>query len=108
MNEAGEPGRPHLDTETLAREGQLALFAGADTTDSTLSNAFVYLITHPRVLARLRAELDATADDDADDTLREAPYLQAVINEVLRLQPAVPSGVQRLPPAQGGAVAVAG
>lgn len=115
MNEAGNEDCPNLDMETLAREGQLALFAGADTTDTTESNTLVFLISHPAVLARLRAELDAAAGEGApydqvieDEKLVNSQYLHAVINEAMRLQPAVPNGVQRLPPVDGKSVVVAG
>jgi cytochrome P450 len=78
-----------------------------------------YLITHPESMTRLRAELDAAAAaaaaagsalnvDIEADKLAELPYLKAVISETLRLQPAVPNGVQRMPPDEGGPVLVAG
>jgi cytochrome P450 len=74
-----------------------------------------YLIQHPYHLRRLREEVDAAAgegvayDVDIDsDQLVSLKFLQAVINETIRLQPAVPNGVQRMPPKEGGPVLVAG
>jgi cytochrome P450 len=73
-----------------------------------------YLIQHPHQLRRLRAELDAAAGggstydiDVGSDRLVELKFLQAVINETLRLQPAIPNGVQRTAPKEGGPVIVA-
>jgi cytochrome P450 len=96
-------------------ESTLAIVAGSDTTGTALANTMFYLITHPEVFARLRREVDAAAGEgtsyDVDvqpDVLGDLKYLQAVINETLRLQPAVPNGVQRTPPQEGGPVIVAG
>jgi hypothetical protein len=80
------------------------MLAGSDTTSTALANAVFYLNIHPECLVRLRAELE-TAGTDPD--LGEMRYLQAVINETLRLQPAMPNGVQRVAPHGGGPVDVA-
>ena len=56
------------------------------------------LAQHPRVLARLRAEVRATvgpARRPTYDDVREMKYMRAFINEVLRLYP--PVCVSRLP-----------
>lgn len=84
-----------------------------------MANAYYYPMKHPGVAARLRLELDeaagaGTSDSAAYDVeidvaiLGVLPYLNAVINETIRLQPAVPNGVQRVPPKVGGPVMVAG
>jgi cytochrome P450 len=73
-----------------------------------------YLIQYPHQFLRLRAEVDAAAgggftydNDVSSDRLVELKFLQAVINETLRLQPAIPNGVQRTTPKEGGPVIVA-
>jgi len=72
-----------------------------------LANAFYYLAKHPAVYQRLQAELDRTfsrgaqTSDFSNEALRRLPYLEAVINETLRLKPAVPSGQPRQTPPQG-------
>jgi cytochrome P450 len=104
-----------MNTATLALEAALAIIAGSDTTSVALSNMIFYLVQHPHHFRRLRAEIDAAAgegaayDVDVDsDQLVSLKFMQAIINETLRLQPAVPNGVQRTPPKEGGAVIVAG
>jgi cytochrome P450 len=73
-----------------------------------------YLIQHPAVLLRLRAELDTAVgegvpfDSPIDMDLAGLKYLQAVINETLRLQPAVPNGGPRVPPDDASPVVIAG
>jgi cytochrome P450 len=89
----------------MSIEASLALVAGSDTTATTLSNAVFYLIRHPQVFARLRVEIDAACGGHGNyeegiepSILSELEYLQAVLNETLRLQPAVPNGIQRTSP----------
>jgi cytochrome P450 len=115
LNEDGEGTHAPLSKATLVGEAMLALIGGSDTTATTLSNTLFYLMTHPVCMARLRRELDAVAGEQAAydveigaEKLAGAKYLQAVINETLRLQPVAPSGVQRTPPKNGGPVLVAG
>jgi cytochrome P450 len=69
------------------------MIAGRDTTTSVLTCALYALATHPRVLARLRAEVLARvgpARAPTPDDVRAMHFLRAVVNEVLRLWPPVP------------------
>ena len=96
-----DPSRPtHLD-ESFARYAthqiRLFLFAGNDTTSSTIVYVYHLLSQHPHVLARLRSEHDTVfgVDDPSPSaTLRARPallndcvYTTAVIKETLRLYP---------------------
>lgn len=83
--------------------------AGSDTTSSTLSGLLYLLLSHPRALARLTAELDAAALSDPP-TFKEGqalPYLDAAIKESLRLHSAVGLPLWRVVP-PGGGLEVAG
>ncbi|KAH7070196.1 pisatin demethylase [Paraphoma chrysanthemicola] len=76
--------------------------AGSDTTAISLAATFAYLIMNPSCLATLRAELeDAATKGELSDpaTFKQAqklPYLQAVIQESLRLHPAVGAPMTRV------------
>lgn len=68
------------------------LLAGRDTTASLLSNVWHTLSQRPDILAKLRAELDASLHGAPPDfqQLKDLKYLKAVLNESLRLYPVVP------------------
>lgn len=72
----------------------------SDTTAATLTNIFFHLVSDRPLYEKLQAELDALSDL-SHDKLRDIKLLDAVINETLRLHPAVPSGTQRLSPPEG-------
>jgi cytochrome P450 len=78
-----EDGSPMTDEE-IRDELVTALVAGHETTASSLAFAFEQLARRPEVQERLAAE----PDDDR--------YLEATINEVLRLRPVLPNAEPRL------------
>mmetsp|Transcript_34424 Transcript_34424/g.73303 ORF Transcript_34424/g.73303 Transcript_34424/m.73303 type:complete len:584 (+) Transcript_34424:80-1831(+) len=68
------------------------LIAGRDTTAQAISWAVYCLSTHPEVQAKARQEVNEVCGirGPSYDDLQSLPYLQAVLNEVLRLYPSVP------------------
>lgn len=69
------------------------LVAGRDTTGALLSWTFACLVRHPDIYARLRSEVLEMYPDDEPITfakLKSHRYMQAVLNETLRLYPPVP------------------
>ena len=91
LDEAGLP----LADEDVAEQLLLLLFAGYETTASSLSCLLLTLLQHPAELAWLAEELDglpwppaAAEAVNAYDALR-APRLDAVVKEVMRLTPPV-------------------
>jgi len=74
-----EQGRAMSDVE-IRDELVTLLLAGHETTATALAWTFDRLLAHPRVLARLRAEIAAGHDE----------YVDAVIRETLRVRPIVP------------------
>lgn len=94
-----------LTSAEISNKAMLAIGAGSETTATALSNAMYYLTMYPDVFARLRAEVDEAAGTYmpfdqllAPDRLANLHNLQAVFNETLRLQSAIPNGVQRTSP----------
>ncbi|KAH8108750.1 high nitrogen upregulated cytochrome P450 monooxygenase 2 [Phellopilus nigrolimitatus] len=106
IDEDGVEKTPPTEAEIISNGG-LAIVAGSDTTSSTLGGIFYYLLTHPDDYNRLQKEVDAVFPPGEGDPFDAAkligmPFLNAVINETLRLQPAVATSVQRAPEAGSG------
>ena len=101
-----EPGKQMSPNEdlTLRSDSRTIIVAGSDTTAASLTHIFYYIAKEPSVLNNLQTELAELQDDGADidnKKLLKADYLNAVINETLRLHPVVPSAVTRKTPPQG-------
>lgn len=79
------------------------MFAGSDTTGITLRAIIYYVLKNPSVHRKLQQELDA-ADLPLPVTYKAAqtlPYLVAVIEEAIRMHPAVGLPLERIVPNQG-------
>jgi cytochrome P450 len=89
-------------TEAEYRRGmiqnlKIIIFAGSDTTSTTICRAYFLLERNPACLARLRAEHDAVFGTDPDAAagmlkaqpalINAVPYTTAVLKETLRLYP---------------------
>jgi len=98
MRAAAEEEGTELDPEQLAREANLFLFAGHDTTSATLAWLFSYLATHPEAQKRVHEEVSAVPAGSLASELsdpRSLPYLGAAIKETLRLSPPAPLVMRR-------------
>ncbi len=70
------------------------LIAGHETTSGLLSFAIHYLLQHPEVLARARAEVDAVWPGDTRpsyDSLDNLGVIERILEETLRLWPTAPA-----------------
>ncbi len=86
MQARDEDGREMSEHE-LRDELVTLLIAGHETTATTVAWTLERLVRHPAVLTRLIAEIDAGEDER---------YLEAVIDETLRVRPVVPIVVRAL------------
>jgi cytochrome P450 len=94
-----EDGTTALTDLQIRDEVMTLLFAGHDTTTSTIAFMFYELARHPRVVSRLLAEQASqlagslpTPDQLMGDGL---PYLESVLEETLRLYPPAWIGPRR-------------
>jgi len=98
MQARDEDGGGYTDRE-LRDQLMTLLFAGHDTTTSTVSFLFYELARHPRALAGLLEEQDAVlggrAPEAADVTGEALPKLEMAIDETLRLYPPAWIGPRR-------------
>eukprot|EP00929_Paragymnodinium_shiwhaense_P001496 TRINITY_DN101720_c0_g1_i1.p1 TRINITY_DN101720_c0_g1~~TRINITY_DN101720_c0_g1_i1.p1 ORF type:complete len:466 (+),score=93.14 TRINITY_DN101720_c0_g1_i1:74-1471(+) len=79
-----------LDPEQLAREANLFLFAGHDTTSASLAWVFASLGSNPEIQQKAYEEVSAVAESELADAFsdpRSFPYVGACIRETLRLYP---------------------
>lgn len=93
----GEGGEAFTDREVRDQVMTL-MFAGHDTSTSTVAFMLHELARHPDVSARLQAEADEVLGGEAptvDQLEGELPYLEMVLDEVLRLYPPAWIGPRR-------------
>ncbi|HTR74005.1 MAG TPA: cytochrome P450 [Solirubrobacterales bacterium] len=93
----GERGERFTDRE-IRDQVMTLMFAGHDTSTSTVTFALWELAHHPEALARLCEEQDrvlAGAPPTIDQLEREMPYLDMVVDEILRLYPPAWIGPRR-------------
>ncbi|KAK5017362.1 hypothetical protein LTR16_001803 [Cryomyces antarcticus] len=93
-----------LTDNDISMETANFVFAGTDTTSTTLTYLFWQLAQHSEWQDRLRVELASVQPVDgvaAFNDLAECRILDAVVSETLRLHPAAPASLQRETPAGG-------
>lgn len=82
----------------------IILVAGSETTATTLLGVFYKLASNPqaqRKLSSLLRKLFNSEEEITVETTKAIPFLDAIINEALRLCYAVPGGLPRIAP-EGG------
>ena len=108
--------RHGLTMEEIVSESNLQIVAGSDTSAAALATIMLYLLTHPPVYAKLRAEVDSVVENTnlentaiiQDAQVRNLPYLQAVIKEGMRVHPPVGAQVPKCVPDGGDTVVIDG
>jgi cytochrome P450 len=102
----------HIEGSELAptelhSNGTLFMLAGTETTATELSGLTYMLLKNPQKLARLTKEIRSaftSFDDITMVKLSHLEYLQACIEEGLRMYPPVPAGLPRTTPQSGAKV----
>ncbi|PVI03021.1 putative benzoate 4-monooxygenase cytochrome P450 [Periconia macrospinosa] len=99
-----------LNEEEILGNLRVILTAGSETTATHLCGATWFLLTHPTALSRAQAEVRNTFKMPEDMNLRSLskpgalPFLNAVIQETLRLYPSIPSTLPRVTGPQGSII----
>lgn len=85
------------DPKVIRDQVVAVLLAGRDTTAATLSWTVYEMAKYPEVVRKLRAEILHTVGPTCAptyDDLKNMTYLKQILNEALRLYPAVPYNVR--------------
>ncbi|RCH84152.1 hypothetical protein CU098_004663 [Rhizopus stolonifer] len=89
-----------LSVQAIASEIYLYLVAGSETTSNTIGFTIIELLRHPDKMAKLMEELNALPIREGQTTyeheqLKHLSYLNAVIQETMRINPVNAAGLQR-------------
>ncbi|KIW23218.1 uncharacterized protein PV07_11436 [Cladophialophora immunda] len=86
------------------------IHAGAETTAASINLTLYYLLTNPRSLARLRAEIEDAklASPPSWQSVSKLRYLEACIKEAGRMSPLILDPIEREVPADGPGVEISG
>lgn len=80
-------------------------YSASETTATTLASIFFYLAKYPTTLKKLQVQLDQAMPGGASDwsyeKVKSVTFIDDIINETLRLKPALLTGGYRCTPAQG-------
>lgn len=100
-----DEGRP-MGRQELTAEALTQLIAGSDTTSNSSCAITYHLAYNPHVQAKLQKELDEALGNEDDpvasyEQVKHLSYLQAVINESLRVHSTSALGLPRIVP-EGG------
>jgi cytochrome P450 len=90
-----------VDIQYLANQSHVLIVGGSETTATVLAGASYFLPRNPATLSRLQAEVRDTFkdyDEITGDSTAMLPYLNAVIEECLRLFPPSSLGLPRICP----------
>ncbi|EFQ36369.1 cytochrome P450 [Colletotrichum graminicola M1.001] len=83
------------------------MMAGTETTATACGGLTYYMLKHPGVMEKLVREIRTSFDSEQDITIarmQRLEYLQACINETLRVYPPSVTGFQRVTPPEGAEI----
>lgn len=93
-----------LSFEKMVTNAELLVTAGSETTASLLSGLLYFLTTNTNTLAKLNDEVRSVYKDETEVDLintQSLKYLNAVVNEALRIYAPVPGSGPRIAAAGG-------
>ena len=99
-----EKGNHDLSDEEVEALMSVTILAGSEATATSLSSIAHHLLQAPTDLSRLTSEIRTAFSKESEMTMENVarlPYLNAVINESLRLGSSIPGLLTRIVPAPG-------
>ncbi|POI34245.1 hypothetical protein CIB84_002003 [Bambusicola thoracicus] len=98
LQEMAKPDGREFHEENLVACALDLLFAGTETTSTTIRWALLFMAVYPEIQARVQAEIDAVIGQSRQPALEDRnnmPYTNAVIHEVQRKGNIIPFNVPR-------------
>lgn len=99
--EADGQEKTTLTASSVQAEAGNLIIAGSDTTAVTLTYLVWAVLKHPQLQAQLEEEVGSLSDELTFDELKNAPLLNSIIEETLRLYGAAPGALPRVVPGKG-------
>jgi cytochrome P450 len=93
-----------MTAEEICANAAIIIMAGSETTATLLSGLVFRLLKDPPILEKLMKEVRSAFQSESEMTFAEEaklPYLQACIDEGLRIYPPIPSVIPRMTPPGG-------
>ncbi|KAE9371162.1 toxin biosynthesis cytochrome P450 monooxygenase [Stipitochalara longipes BDJ] len=93
-----------MNTEEIISSSRVILAVSSETTATALSGLIFYLLTTPRCFERLKREIRGVFESVEEMTFEKEKwlrYLQACVEEVLRVYPPVAMELSRVTPREG-------
>lgn len=98
----GKEGMSDMD---ITFEAQSYITAGTDTTATTLTYLVYAVCSDEEIRDKLAAELEPLSETLVHADTLSLPYLNAVVNETLRMYSPAPSALPRVVPSEGASLA---
>lgn len=98
-----EPSAPPSE-EALHQDSRVIVIAGSETTATTLASVLYFLAKYPDVQKKLQKQVDAALPKGSAwsyEKVKGIAYIDDIINETLRLKPALLTGGFRVTPPEG-------
>jgi cytochrome P450 len=101
----GENENSRLDDLDVRVEATSLIFAGSGTTANTLSYFLWSVLKRPELQKKLEEEASSLPENFKDTDMEALPWLNATMQEVLRVYAAVPGSLPRVVPSGGITIA---
>lgn len=88
----------------MHEDARVVIIAGSETTATTLAAVLFYLCKYPEIYRKLQADVDAAlpaSESWSYEKAKTVTFIDDLVNETLRLKPAIMSGGYRVTPPQG-------